>query len=114
MKRNIWLFIDDILEGIKNIEEFTKNLNKEKFSKDNLRQSAVIRQLEIIGEATKNVPISFREKYPNIPWKDMAGLRDILSHAYFGVDISRVWNVTTKDLPNIKIKIEKIKLNESL
>ena len=114
MKRNIWLFIDDILEGIKNIEEFTKNLNKEKFSKDNLRQSAVIRQLEIIGEATKNVPISFREKYPNIPWKDMAGLRDILSHAYFGVDISRVWNVITKDLPNIKIKIEKIKLNESL
>ena len=114
MKRNIWLFIDDILEGIKNIEEFTKNLNKEKFSKDNLRQSAVIRQLEIIGEATKNVPISFREKYSNIPWKDMAGLRDILSRAYFGVDISRVWNVITKDLPNIKIKIEKIKLNESL
>ena len=114
MKRNIWLFIDDILEGIKNIEEFTKNLNKEKFSKDNLRQSAVITQLEIIGEAAKNVPISFREKYPNIPWKDMAGLRDILSHAYFGVDISRVWNVIKKDLPNIKIKIEKIKLNESL
>ena len=114
MKRDILLFIDDILESIKNIEEFTKNLNKEKFSKDNLRQSAVIRQLEIIGEATKNVPISFREKYPNIPWKDMAGLRDILSHAYFGVDISRVWNVITKDLPNIKIKIEKIKLNESL
>jgi len=114
MKRDILLFIDDILESIKNIEEFTKNLNKEKFSKDNLRQSAVIRQLEIIGEATKNVPISFREKYSNIPWKDMAGLRDILSHAYFGVDISRVWNVITKDLPNIKIKIEKIKLNESL
>src|SRR3989338_11454739 len=86
MKRDIGLFIEDILNSIKNIEEFSKNLDKDKFSKDILRQSAIIRQLEIIGEAAKNVPNSFREKYPNIAWKDIAGVRDVLSHAYFGVN----------------------------
>ena len=110
MKRDLGLFIEDILESIKNIEEFTKGLNKEKFSKDNLRQSAVIRQLEIIGEAVKNIPSSFREKYPNIPWKDIAGFRDILSHTYFGVSIDRVWNIIEKDLPNFKKEMRKIKI----
>ena len=109
MKRDIGLFIDDILDSIKNIEKFMKGLNKEKFSKDNLRQSAIIRQLEIIGEAVKNIPSSFREKHPKIPWKDIAGLRDILSHAYFGVNMDRVWNIVEKDLPTLKREIEKIK-----
>lgn len=108
MKRDLELFIEDILESIKNIEDFTKKLNKEKFSKDNLRQSAVIRQLEIIGEAVKNIPQLFRERYPNIPWKEIAGLRDILSHAYFGVDAERVWNVIENDLPKLKKELMKI------
>ena len=109
MKRDIGLFIEDISGGIKNIGDFTRGLNKEKFSKDTLRQSAVIRQLEIIGEAVKNIPSSFREKHPKIPWKDIAGLRDILSHAYFGVNMDRVWNIVEKDLPTLKREIEKIK-----
>ncbi|MBS3095466.1 DUF86 domain-containing protein [Candidatus Woesearchaeota archaeon] len=109
MKRDIGLFIEDISGGIKNIGDFTRGLNKEKFSKDTLRQSAVIRQLEIIGEAVKNIPSSFREKHPKIPWKDIAGLRDILSHAYFGVNMDRVWNIVKKDLPTLKREIEKIK-----
>lgn len=112
MKRDIGLFVDDILESIGNIDEFTLGLNKEKFSKDKLRQSAVIRQLEIIGEAAKNIPSSFREKYQDIPWKDIAGLRDILSHAYFGVNIERVWMVIEKDLPRLKRGIKKIKTSE--
>ena len=110
MRRDTGLFIEDIQESIKNIEEFTKGLNSEKFSKDKLRQNAVIRQLEIIGEAVKNVPLQFRDKYPNIPWKDIAGFRDILSHAYFGVNIDRIWNIVEKDLLNLKKEIEKIKL----
>ena len=109
MKRDIGLFIEDISGGIKNIGDFTRGLNKEKFSKDTLRQSAVIRQLEIIGEVVKNIPSSFREKHPKIPWKDIAGLRDILSHAYFGVNMDRVWNIVKKDLPTLKREIEKIK-----
>ncbi len=113
MKRDIMLFIEDILNSIKNIEEFSKNLDKEKFSKDNLRQSAIIRQLEIIGEAVKNIPHSFREKYPSIAWKDIAGLRDILNHAYFGVNLDRIWNIIEHDLPKLKEKINSININES-
>ena len=111
MKRDVGLFIEDILNSIKNIEDFAKQLDKEKFSKDILRQSAIIRQLEIIGEAVKNIPNSFREKYPKILWKDIAGLRDILSHAYFGVNIDRVWNILERDLPKFKVEISKIDVN---
>jgi len=112
MKRDIGLFIEDILNSIKNIEEFSKSLDKEKFSKDILRQSAIIRQLEIIGEAAKNIPDSFREKYPKIAWKDIAGVRDILSHAYFGVNLDRVWKIIETDLPKLKKEISRIKINE--
>ena len=113
MKRNIGLFIEDILNSIKNIGEFSKNLDKDKFSKNNLRQSAIIRQLEIIGEAVKNIPNSFREKYPKIAWKDIAGFRDVLSRSYFGVNLERVWNIIEKDLPKLKKEIIKINLDES-
>ena len=111
MKRDIGLFIEDILTSIKNIEEFSKGLDKEKFSKDNLRQSAIIRQLEIIGEAVKNIPNLFREKYPKIAWKDIAGFRDVLSHAYFGVNLDRVWNIVEFDLPKLKQEIIKIRVD---
>jgi uncharacterized protein with HEPN domain len=111
MKRDIGLFIEDIINSVKNIEEFSKNLNKERFFKDNLRQSAIIRQLEIIGEAVKNIPNSFRETYPKIAWKDIAGFRDVLSHAYFGVNLDRVWKIIETDLPNLKEEMSKIKID---
>ena len=111
MKRDIGLFIEDIRESIKNIEDFSKGLNKEKFSKDRLRQSAIIRQLEIIGEAVKNIPNHFRDRYPNIPWRKISGVRDVLSHVYFGVNIDRIWNIIEKDLPILKKEIKKIKVN---
>lgn len=114
MKRDIGLFIEDIIEAIKNIEEFSKNLDKGKFSKDKLRHSAIVRQLEIIGEAVKNIPDAFRKKYPKIPWKDIAGFRDILSHAYFGVNLDRVWNIIEIDLPNLKEEMSKININNTL
>ena len=108
MKRDVNLFIQDISDNINNIESFSKNLNKEKFESNKLRQNAIIRCLEIIGEAAKNIPDSFREKYPDMPWREVAGFRDVLSHAYFGVSIERVWNIIELDLPNIKKEIEKI------
>ena len=108
MKRDVNLFIQDISDNINNIESFSKNLNKEKFESNKLRQNAIIRCLEIIGEAAKNILDSFREKYLDIPWRKVAGFRDVLSHAYFGVSIERVWNIIELDLPNIKKEIEKI------
>ena len=108
MKRDPQLFIDDVKESIKNIEDFTKGLNKEKFSKDKLRQSAVIRQLEIVGEAVKNIPSNIKEKNSKIPWKDIASFRDVISHAYFGVNMDRVWNIIEQDLPKLKKEIEKL------
>lgn len=111
MKRDINLFIQDILDNIKDIESFSKGLTKEKFVSNKLRQNAVIRSLEIIGEAAKNIPDSFREKYPKIPWKRIAGFRDILSHSYFGVSMDRVWNIIEKDLQKLKEEIIKIKID---
>ena len=73
-----------------------------------MRQSAIIRQLEIIGEAVKNIPNSFRNRHSKIPWKDIAGFRDVLSHAYFGVNMERVWNIIEKDLPKLKEKMKKM------
>lgn len=110
MKRDMNLFIDDILQNIKDIESFSVGLTKDKFIKDKLKQNAIIRSLEIIGESTKNIPDSFRNKYPLVPWRKIAGFRDVLSHAYFGVSIDRVWNIIEKDLPNLKKEIEEIKI----
>ena len=111
MKRDAGLFIEDILQNIKDIKSFSKGLTKEKFQNNKLKQNAIIRSLEIIGEAVKNIPISFKEKYPKIPWKEIAGFRDVLSHAYFGVSMDRVWNIIEKDLPVLEKEISKIKIN---
>ncbi|HIH63239.1 MAG: hypothetical protein QT05_C0010G0006 [archaeon GW2011_AR13] len=108
MKRDILLFVEDILGSIINIENFSKGISEEKFIGDELRKSAIIRQIEIIGEAVKNIPESFRKKYPNIEWKKIAGTRDIIIHAYFGVDYEKVWEVVKKDIPKLKKEIQEI------
>lgn len=109
MKRDVKLFIEDIKENIMNIEDFSKGITFNEFKKDKLRQNAIMRCLEIIGEATKNVPEDFRKKYPNIPWKDISGFRDKISHGYFGVDLERIWNIIDIDLSTLKREIMKIK-----
>jgi uncharacterized protein with HEPN domain len=108
MKRDVNLFIQDIIENIKDIESFSKGLSRDRFEKDKLKQNAIIRSLEIIGEAAKNVPNQFRERYNKIPWKDISGFRDVLSHSYFGVDLDRVWNIIEIDLPELKKEMDRI------
>lgn len=110
MKRDIGLYIEDIIENIYLIENSLKKTAKSEFKSNRLLIDATLRRLEIIGEAAKNVPISFRKKYPQIPWKDMAGFRDKLSHAYFGIKIDMVWNIIKEDFPTLKKDIEKIKI----
>jgi uncharacterized protein with HEPN domain len=102
------LFIEDILESIKKIERYIKNINYEDFEKKDLVVDAVIRNLEIIGEASKNISNDIRNKYTNIPWKRMVGLRNIATHEYFGIDLSIIWEIITVNLPETKPKIELI------
>ena len=108
MKGDVRLFLEDIRESLEDIEDFSKGITKKNFLKNKLRQSAIIRKLEIIGEAVKSIPNSFRDKYPGIPWKKIAGFRDVLVHAYFGVNIERIWNIIKKDIPVLKRNFAKI------
>ena len=108
MIRDDAVYLHHILDAINRIEEYVSGLNHEEFMRSNLVQDGVIRQIEIIGEATKNLSPTLKERYPNIPWKDIAGMRDKLIHQYFGVDISAVWETVTQDLPDFKIQIDGI------
>jgi len=103
------VFILHIIESINNIELFTRGVSFDYFLKNKEKQNAVIREIEIIGEAVKNVSSTFRKKYHDIPWKDIAGMRDKLMHHYFGVNLNTVWKVTKDDLPELKKKILTIK-----
>ncbi len=100
------IYIDHILQCINNILEYTKDLNKQEFSRNNLVQDAVIRNFEIIGEATKKVSNDYKQVYYDIPWKAMSGMRDKLIHDYIGVDIAVIWKTIKEDLPPLKKKLE--------
>lgn len=108
MKKDVEIFLEHILESIAKIEEFTKGISRREFRKSVQLQDAVIRRLEIIGEAAKNVPKSFRKKYSDLPWSEMARTRDKLIHGYFGVDIDLTYDIIKKDLPELKDKISNI------
>lgn len=101
------VYLISILESIENIEDFTKG-GKEEFLVTKIIQHAVIRNLEIIGEATKKISNELKKDFPEIPWREMAGLRDVLIHDYLGVDNQRVWNVIQYELPHLKEKMKKI------
>ena len=110
MKRTYLDYIDDIATAITNISEFIKGMDYNDFIKDKKTEFAVIRALEIIGEATKNIPKSMRNKYQEIPWKSMAGMRDKMIHAYFGVRLELVWNTASELLPPLKKVFQQISL----
>lgn len=98
-------YVLDILKAMQLIQEFIKDMDQSAFENDLKTQSAVIRQLEIIGEATKRLSDEFRDKNPDIPWRKIAGMRDILIHAYDHVDIQEVWNVSMISIPGLTPKI---------
>lgn len=110
MKKDAKVFIRHILESIGFIEEYVKGKTESDFLDSVPLQDMIIRRIEIIGEATKNVPGNIREKYSDIPWKNIAGMRDILIHEYFGVDLKLAWQTAIKDIPDLKKKLLKIKL----
>lgn len=112
MKRDYSLYLKDILAAFNSIEDFVKGLNFEEFTADDKTSSAVIRKFEIIGEATKQLPEELRNKYPDIPWKEMAGMRDRLIHFYFGIDYKLVWETIKTRIPTIKMHIKNIDSRE--
>jgi uncharacterized protein with HEPN domain len=106
--RDYRLYLHDIKEAVEKIETFTKGFTFEKFAEDAKTVDAVIRNLEILGEAAKHIPKRVKEKHPDVDWKAMAGMRNILAHEYFGVRMGIIWKTIKDRLPELKQKIEEI------
>ena len=100
-------YLRHILDAVATIEDYTRE-GKDAFFSDRKTQDAVIRNLEVIGEAVRNVPPAFQAAHPDVPWQQAAALRNVLIHEYFGVDLRIVWRVVEKDLPSLKEKIRRI------
>ena len=113
MKRDPLLFLEDILASIVLIEKYTKNLGLSQLEKKIEKQDSLIRRIEIIGEAAKNLPPDFKNRHSDVPWKDIAGMRDIIVHAYFGINLDTVWKVVKNDLPKLKRQIQHILKQET-
>lgn len=108
MKRDK-LYLSHIMQAISDLESHTKGLDFNNFSKNILVQDGVMRKLEIIGEASKRLSEEFRSSVPEIPWKDICGMRDKLIHDYIGVDLMAVWKTATEDVQDLKKALEKFK-----
>jgi uncharacterized protein with HEPN domain len=108
VKREVGDYIEDIIGAMDKAMNFVKNISYEEFIQDDKTAFAVVRALEIIGEAVKNIPDDIRKNYPEIPWKDMAGMRDKVIHEYSGVKLSIVWIAVKEEIPPLKPIFEKI------
>lgn len=108
MKRDISLYLKDIVDAMGKAEDFVGAMTYEEFSADSKTAYAVVRCIEIMGEAVKNIPQSIRDRYKEIPWRDMAGMRDKVSHFYFGVNLKTVWLVIKEDIPRLEPVIRKV------
>lgn len=108
MPRDYRVSLEDMLVSLARIRTLTSGMSYDEFTEDLTRQEAVIRNLEIIGEASKSVPHEIRSSYPEIDWVRIAGLRDVLIHQYFGIDLEIIWDIVQTKLPNLDTQINKI------
>jgi len=106
--RDYTIYVKDMVAAIESIEAFIAEMDFEGFARDDKTLSAVLRKLEVLGEASKQVPEEIRAKHPDIPWREMAGMRDKLIHFYFGVDEALVWQTITNKLPDVKRRLQSI------
>jgi len=106
-KREWKLFVEDVLESIELIEKYIKGMKNEDFINDRKTTDAVVRNLEIIGEASKYIPEEVKERYPDIDWKGVIGLRNRITHEYFGISLRIVWDIVKQELPKLKEQMKK-------
>lgn len=111
MSKDPTIFLKHILESIQHIESYIKDLSEEDFLNSDEKQDSVIRRLEVLGEAIKNLPDEFREKHSDVEWNKAMATRNILIHHYFGIDLKIIWDTVTQDLPVFKKKIESLLSN---
>ena len=114
MNRGVGILLSEILEAIHLLQRYTAGLPYDAFAADVEKQDAVVRRLEIIGEAVKGLPEDLRAKYPDVPWRDIAGARDIMIHEYFRVDLELAWEMVQDDLPALAAEVSKILRDEGL
>ena len=107
-KRKPDVYLQDIFESINYIQRFLEGVSEDEFYKNVEKQDAVLRRLEIIGEAVKHLPDEIRNDHPDVPWRQIAGMRDIIIHEYFGITPEMVWVVATEDILDLKTKVEEI------
>lgn len=112
MRRDYRVYLEDIIEAAGAAREFIAGMGKDELGKDRRTRDAVVRNLEIIGEAVKKLPVETKRDYPDVEWKKIAGLRDILVHDYFGIDMDIVWDVVQNKLPVLAEQVRRI-LDES-
>ena len=108
MTKDPRIFLAHVTESIRSIEQYAGGLTQEEFNRSPQVQDAVVRRLEIIGEAVKSIPDEFKSKHPEIPWKKIAGLRDVLIHKYFSIDLNLLWNLIEKELKTLRSQIDNL------
>lgn len=108
-KRALSEYLDDILAAIADIEAFTDGINFNEFRENREKVLAVVKSIEILGEATKKIPDEFRRAHPQVAWRSITGMRDMLVHEYWGIDMAVVWSTVEEGIPSLKAVIMEIK-----
>ncbi|MBA2667672.1 MAG: DUF86 domain-containing protein [Trueperaceae bacterium] len=108
MSRSVEVLLGEIVIAIDLLRRYTAGMDYDAFRTNVEKQDSVVRRLEVIGEAVKGIPSEVRAAYPEVPWRDIAGARDVLLHEYFRVDLARAWNMVQKDLPVLEVQVHRM------
>ena len=108
MSRDYLLYLEDMREALDRIARYTHDLTPDEFAADEIRVDAVVRNLELLGEAVKHLPEDLRAQAPQVPWRQIAGLRDVLAHAYFSVNLTIVWDIVTNEIEPLRQVVQNL------